>query len=159
MNPLSSELSTQLKTFFETSPLARDAAQSLRDGRQIEIQLLNSGEKFTFEKIKGAPRFTNSPAAKADITFKIPDSVAQELATKAFPSVGQVGLFLFDSITSSDIAKKTQVSLHCGALSLVTGGYFGILTSGGAEVAKYLATKGLGNLGKIKDAIARMRQS
>jgi hypothetical protein len=39
----------------------------------------------------------------------------------------------------------------------MTSGYLGVLASGGADIAKYLATKGLGSPAKIKEAIGKLR--
>jgi hypothetical protein len=58
---------------------------------------------------------------------------------------------------SAEESDKVKVKLNTGFLSLMTGGYLGVLTAGGAEVTKYLASRGLGNIGKIKETIARMR--
>ena len=52
---------------------------------------------------------------------------------------------------------RVLAKVHIGPFKLLRNGYFSILPLGGATVMKYLGAKGFGNIGKIKDAIARMR--
>lgn len=150
---------TKLKKFFEENPLAIEAAKSISNGREIAI-ILSEGEKQTaciFGKQSGKNTFNEGTAKSPDVTFIIPVGAAEDIVTTQFDSVGQVGLRIFEKILSHDPNQKIHIKLHSGILSLVTGGYLGVLTAGGAEVTKFLATKGLGSMGKIKDAIGRMR--
>ena len=92
-----------------------------------------------------------------DVVFIMPVAAARDLTSKKFDTVGQVGLHIFEKILSNDPTQRIQIRLKSGVLSLVTGGYFGVLTAGGAEVAKFLATKGFGSMGKLKDAISKLK--
>lgn len=156
---MTSELKTALKNFFEVNPLAIEAADSIRDGRKIKITITSSEPAcvFTFTKEKGKNVLKEEDPSDCDISFVIPTKAAEEITSTKFDSVGQVGLRIFEKILSHDAEQKIHVKIHAGILSLVTGGYLGVLTSGGAEVTKFLASKGLGNMGKIKDAISRMK--
>ena len=155
-------MTSQFKTFFEDSPLALKAAHSIKDGKEIALTIVSknaehSEEHLTFVKIKGQNRIEERQSRRADLTFIIPHASALDLVTQEFDTVGQVGLFIFDRIITDDSTQKIQVKLNCGVLSLMTGGYLGILGAGGTEVAQYLATKGLGSLGKIKETISKLK--
>lgn len=150
---------TELKEFFENHPLAQKAADSIKNGREIAVVVTKGGHhnSYTFAKENGRNIFRDGGASKPDLTFTIPEASAQELVTKKFDTVGQVGLHIFEKMLSNDPSHKIHAKIHAGFLGLMTGGYLGVLTAGGTEVAKFLAAKGLGSAGKIKDTISKMR--
>lgn len=152
-------LANDLKNFFESNPLAQKAADSIKNGRQIAITITGDSTKteFTFTKESGKNVLRDGAASSPDLTFTIPEASAQELVTKNFENVGKVGLHIFEKMLSNDPNQKIHAKIHAGFLGLMTGGYLGVLTSGGADVAKFLATKGLGSAGKLKDTISKMR--
>jgi hypothetical protein len=149
----------ELKSFFEENKLAQDAAASLKNGREIGLAITANGQTttYTFAREDGHNVVRDGAPKSPDFTFTIPEAAARELVAKKFETVGQVGLHIFEKMLSNDPNQKIRAKLQTGALSLVTGGYFGVLTAGGSEVAKFLATKGLGNMGKLKDAIGKLR--
>lgn len=149
----------ELKSFFEDNELAKKAAESLRNGREIgvEIKMGDNVEAYTFTKEGGRNVLKKGEPSSPDVVFIIPEAAARELVTKKFDSVGQVGLHIFEKILSNDSNQKIAIRLNAGALGLVTGGYFGVLTAGGTDVAKFLASKGLGSMGKLKDAVSKLR--
>ncbi len=149
-----------LKKFFEENKLANDAAASIKNGREIEIIVVTTDKsrvEFTFKKDSGKNKIETGKAKDADLSFVMPEAAIREIITSEFDSVGQVGLRIFEKMLSSDENHKITAKLNCGILSLMTGGYLGVLTAGGTDVAKFLATKGLGNMGKLKDAISKMK--
>jgi hypothetical protein len=145
----------QLRTFFEENALAQRAAASLKNGAQIALVV--DGARYTFTKESGHNRLLDEPATKADMTFTIPGAAALELITRRFDSVGQVGLHIFEDVMSQDPQRKVEARFHCGFLTLMTSGYLGILSAGGADVAKFLGSKGFGSVSKLKDVIARLK--
>ena len=52
---------------------------------------------------------------------------------------------------------RIKASVHIGAFDLLRNGYLGVLPLGGVTVMRFLSSKGLNGIGKIKDAIGRMR--
>ncbi len=152
---------TELKSFFENNPLAQGAAQSIRNGREIELIVTDGQQNFyyTFTKANNLNLIKDEKTSSPDLSFTIPKKSAQELLSNSFNNVGEVGLFIFEKMLSSDPEKKIKVKLHVGVLSLLAGGYLGVLTAGGSEVAKFLATKGLSSLGKLKEAISKLKSS
>ena len=151
----SDDLTIKLTSFFEHGPMAKKAAHSLKDGR--EIQLLVANSPFRFFKENKNNRIEAGNCASPDIIFEISALACEELVTRDFKTVGEVGIFIFEKMITNDPAHKVKAKVRAGVISLVMGGYLGILGEGGAEVAKYLAQKGLTNPSKIKDAIAKLR--
>ena len=152
---MSSPTVEQLRAFFEEGALAQRAAASLKNGAQIALIVENTS--YTFTKEGGRNRLLAQAPIKADMTFTMPAASALELVTRRFDSVGQVGLHIFEDVLSQDPTRKVGARFHCGFLTLMTSGYMGILTAGGADVAKFLASRGFGNISKLKDAIARLK--
>ncbi|MBI3544516.1 MAG: hypothetical protein HY075_14690 [Deltaproteobacteria bacterium] len=150
---------SELKGFFESGALAQKAADSIRNGREIglEITAPSGSTHYTFTKESGRNVLREGKSSSPDVAFVIPDAAARDLVTRNFETVGQVGLHIFEKILSNDPSQKIQIRLRTGVLSLVTGGYFGVLTAGGSEVARFMATKGLGSMGKLKDAISKLK--
>lgn len=149
----------ELRAFFETGELARKAADSIRNGREIAlvIQSPDRAQSYTFTKEGGRNVLRDGAPAHPDLTFTLPEAAMRDLVTRKFENVGQVGLHIFEKILSNDPQWKIRVKLEIGVLSLITGGYLGVLAAGGGEVAKFLASRGLGSMGKIKDAISKLR--
>ena len=150
---------TEMKAFFEAGELAQKAASSIRNGREIGLVVTSAGKEvgYTFTREGGKNVLRDGNAAHPDIIFTLPEAAAKALITGKFETIGQVGLHIFEKILSNDPDQKVRIRLKAGVLSLVTGGYLGVLTSGGTDVAKFLATHGLGSMGKLKDAISKMR--
>lgn len=149
----------ELKKFFEESPLAQKAADSIKNGREIAVIVTNAGQStaYTFTKVSGRNVLNEQAASSPDLTFTMPEPAARELVTSNFETVGQVGLHIFEKMLSNDPSQKIHVKIHAGFLSLLTGGYLGVLTSGGGDVAKFLASRGLGNMGKLKETISKLK--
>ena len=149
----------EIKTFFEDSPLAQRAAESIRNGREIGLTVKTGAhiEAYTFVKDGGRNVIRQGAPLSPDVVFTLPEAALKDLLTRNFNTIGQVGLHIFEKILSNDPNQKVQISLKANILSLVTGGYFGVLTAGGSEVAKFLATKGLGSMSKLRDAISKLR--
>ncbi|MBI2604625.1 MAG: hypothetical protein HYW49_00960 [Deltaproteobacteria bacterium] len=158
-----SAMLTEFKGFFEENDLAKKAAKSIKDGREIEILVPDAGPvsdaplKFTFTKESGRNVLRDGAPTSPDLTFTLPKAAADEILTTPFESVGQVGLRIFEKMLSSDPKQKVRAKVHVGFLSLLSGGYLGVLVSGGGDVARFLASKGLSSAGKIKDVVSKMK--
>ncbi|MEW6058211.1 MAG: hypothetical protein AB1540_16535 [Bdellovibrionota bacterium] len=152
-------MESELRAFFEKNSLAQQAAQSIKNGREIQLVITTDGKEssYVFSREKNTNTLREGKPQNPDLTFFLPKPVAEELVAKKFNTVGQVGLHIFEKMLCNDPNQKVRAKLHVGILSLMTGGYLGVLTAGGADVAKFLATRGLGNMGKLKDAISKMR--
>ncbi len=154
---------TEFKVFFEENELAKKAAASIKDGREIEILVPDAGPAseaslmLTFTKESGRNVLRDGAPANPDLTFTIPKAAADEILATRFESVGQVGLRVFEKMLSSDPKQKVRAKIHVGFLSRLSGGYLGVLAAGGGEVARFLASKGLSSAGKLKDVVSKMR--
>jgi hypothetical protein len=151
-----------LKFFFEQNPLSLQAAESLHVGREISLEILDSSLErhfFTFTKNSTTKKntFEGRKSEKPDFSFEIPQKVAEELTQRNFSSIAEVGLFIFEKMLSNEVESKIRVRASIGFLAFLTSGYPGILTSGGIQVAQFLASKGFGNVSKINEALSRLQ--
>ena len=147
---------SELKLFFEDNSIATHAASSISNRRTIALSV--AGQHFTFTKIDGKNKIQEGAPSAPDFEFTLPESVVKELVNRKFASAAEVGLFLFEHIFASDPAIKVGVRLNAGILTLVTQGYFGVLATGGTEIAAYLGKRGFSGMGKIKDALSRLKK-
>jgi hypothetical protein len=147
-------------TFFQSNSLAIEATKSISNDREIAIYIIDGTNKdaFTFVKKDGKNHLIKEAAKNPDFTFIIPINTALELLNTNFTSISQIGLRIFEKILTKNENEKIKIMVHIGPLSILTGGYLGVITTGGSDVAKFLASLGLNSLTKIKDTLAKMRQ-
>lgn len=151
---------SKLKIFFEQGNIAQQAARSIRNGRKISLKIgLHDGatQNYLFKKENSQNIIEIHTDEQTDLTFYIPENSLNDLLEQKFNNVGEAGVYFFEKMISNDSRKKIKVSLHIGILSFITGGYLGVLTAGGSQVAKFLASRGLSSLSRIKETISRFR--
>ncbi|MGE4233586.1 MAG: hypothetical protein AB7F43_09685 [Bacteriovoracia bacterium] len=149
----------KVRSFFEQNELAKKAASSIKEGREIELVLEsnNSTETFVFSRKNKQNSIEKASAKSPDFIFHIPASSMDAICEQDFESIPQAGIFIFKKMLSQDKSEKITFQVKAGLLSLVTGGYLGVLSSGGTEAMKFLASQGLGSIGKIKEKLTQMR--
>ena len=157
-----SERFEALKIFFELNPLSVQAAESLHTEREISLEILDNNLErhfFTFSKnaISKKNTLESRKSEKPDFSFEIPEKIALELTQRNFSTIAEVGLFIFEKMLSNEVESKIRAKASIGFLAFLTSGYPGILTSGGIQVAQFLASKGFGNVSKIKEALSRLK--
>ena len=98
------------------------------------------------------------PAATPQVTFEFAPGAAESiLAAPADSDIGAIGVGIARLILSKDPGQKVRFRLNAGILSLLTKGYFGVVASGGSAFASFLASKGLGGIGAIKNAVKKLK--
>lgn len=149
-----SHFTERFSQYFQRSA-AIQAASSLKDHTQMEFRV--GSEVFTFSKKLGKNHITPGSAENADLTFSISENAANDILDFPSENIGEIGIHIAKLIVSHDETKKIKMKLNSGFLSLMTKGYFGILKEGGSVFASFLATKGLGGLDGIKNAIKKLK--
>jgi len=145
----------RLKEFFQR-PVCRKGTAPLRKGIEIAVFLDGEGPA-TLRRAADGMEVLNQAPAKPDMTFRISGSALGELLKTETEDVGEIGVAILKLMAHSDPAMRLQAKVHIGAFDLLRNGYLGVLPLGGATVMKFLSTKGLTGVGKIKDAIGRLR--
>lgn len=135
--------------------LAQAAARSLNDGVQMEFRVGN--EVFTFTKAQGRNQIQPGAAKEPQLLFTISPSAAEAILTDPADDIGTIGINIMKLVLSPDASKKVTVQFKAGFLTLFSQGYLGVLATGGAQFASYLASKGLGGMGAIKAALKKLR--
>lgn len=145
-----------LQSFFQR-PVAQTGTRPLRDGVEIALYLEDQGPVTLVKQNGQALVLNHAPQKKPDMTFHIPCEAAKTLSGLSTDDVGEVGVEILKLMAHSDPAHRVTAKVHIGAFDLLRNGYLGVIPLGGPTVMKFLASKGFNNIGKIRDAISRMR--
>lgn len=145
----------QLESLFSQDVCVR-ATKPLREGVQIAVTL---GDEATVSLRKAKGRLLVSPEKplSPDLSFVIPLQALDELSQLRTEDISEVGISILKLMLHRETNFRITAKVHIGPLTLLRNGYFNVLALGGPSVMKFLASKGLTNLGKIKDAIGRMK--
>ena len=144
-----------LRDFFER-PVCQEAAQSLHEGAQMAIQLVD-GSTYSLKKQNGTLSLNSSAPENPDITFLLGADIPRLLSELSSNETGEIGISILSWMLNNDPGKKMQAKVHVGTLSLFKHGYFGVLSRGGLPVMEYLSRRGFGSLSKIKEALGKIR--
>lgn len=147
----------ELNDFFQ-SALAVRAAQGIRDSAVVEIVV--DGASFYFTKKKGVGRVYKRSPGEVDVTFWVPPATLSQilaLSARSETTLANMGIFLFEAITTSDEERKIKFKVRASVLSLWLKGYFSVLKAGGPEVASYLAKIGFSSIGQVKEMVQKIR--
>lgn len=145
----------RLKELFARS-VCRKATGPLRKGIELAVHLNGEGPVTLTKTAEGLDVLSKAPA-KPDMTFHVPEKALLELLGTQTEDVGEIGVAILKLMAHGDPAYRIQAKVHIGPFDLLRNGYLGVLPLGGATVMKFLSTKGLTGVGKIKDAIGRLR--
>jgi hypothetical protein len=145
----------KLKSFFETSPAAREATKPLAKAAEVAV-LFESGHAARFWVDEGTPRLVAEQATDPDFTLVIPDRAVDEVTGLKDAGVGEYGVAFFSLALSKDPATKIRVRINAPTTRLLTRGYLGTLAIGGAKVSWWLLKNGVKN---PKAAIDKLRNT
>ncbi len=146
---------TRLDEYF-SKPASIKATGPLRKGLEIAIQV--EDEKGMLKKGAERVQVSSGNAEKPDMTILVPAAALDKLIAGYSDDIGEIGISILKLMAGATPAEKITVKLHIGIWDFIRGGYLGILPLGGPSVMKFLASKGLTGIGKIKDALSRLRQ-
>ncbi len=145
----------ELSDFFSRDVCQR-ATKPLREGIQIAVHVAGA-EAMSLSKKGGRLSVEAGPPKKADMTFLVPERALRELTATDTNEIGEIGIAILKLMAHSDPEMRISAKVHIGLFDLLRNGYLGVLPLGGAPVMKFLASKGFNGVGKIKDAISRLR--
>ncbi|MFL5262177.1 MAG: SCP2 sterol-binding domain-containing protein [Anaeromyxobacteraceae bacterium] len=141
-----------LKTFFETSEVAKKATRPLHDAVQVALQLDGGPAHFTING--GRATVARGPATDPDFTLTLPDAAVTRITSLKGDDVGEFGIEFFKLILEKDPAVKAHVKIDAPTTRLLSHGYLGVLAQGGVKVSWWLLKNGVKN---PKAAIDRLR--
>lgn len=149
-----SEVASILETFLTTEPSCGQAARCLGPSVEVGIVIEQTLDGAFFRKEKGAG-FELRPAKLPDVVFMMSTSAIDVLAGQKGLDLGTLGVEVLKQIVAGEIKVKVKGSLF----SILKNGYLSIIKEAGAPFAHFLAEKGISNLSKIPDLIAKMRKN
>ena len=141
-----------LKTFFETSPVARKATRPLNDGAEVALRLASGPARFVMEG--GVGRVTQGAAVAPDFTLALPDGAVNRITALQGDDVGEFGIEFFKLVLDRDPNMRAEVRIDAPTAQLLSHGYLGVLAVGGLKVTWWLLKNGVKN---PKAAIDRLR--
>jgi hypothetical protein len=141
-----------LKTFFETSEVARKATKPLDDAAVVALRLDGGDAHFTVKG--GRAQVVEGKAADPDFTLTLPDAAVQRITSMKSDDVGEFGIEFFKLVLEKDPAVKARVHVDAPTSRLLSHGYLGVLAQGGLKVSWWLLKNGVKN---PKAAIDRLR--
>lgn len=144
-----------LKTVFDRDVCQR-ATKPLRQGVEIAVRFAEGGTA-TLSKIGSRLETEDRTPAQPDMTFDVSLRALEALAKSETTDIGEIGVEILKLMAHSDDQVRIRARVHIGAFGLLTHGYLGVLPLGGPAVMKFLGTKGLTNIGKIKEALSKLR--
>lgn len=154
-NVVSEENYEKLRAIFDRE-VCQKATKPLRDGVKIAIYVGEDGP-LTLSHQGGRTGIFRTAPTSPDMTFIIPPRAIEDLEAIQTEDIGEIGVAIIKQMMSDDETRKIKAKVHIGTFDLLRNGYLGIIPLGGTTVMKYLGTKGFASIGKIKDAISKMR--
>ncbi len=154
-NTVSEEHYEKLRIIFDRDVCQR-ATKPLRDGVKIAIFVGEDGP-LTLSHQGGRTGIFRTAPTSPDMTFHIPPRAIEDLEKVQTDDIGEIGIAIIQQMMSEEADRKILAKVHIGTFDLLRNGYLGIIPLGGGTVMKFLATKGFASIGKIKDAISKMR--
>lgn len=145
-----------LKVFFE-KPICQKAAAPLKNGSEVAIQVGDLAP-FTLLKDQGHLFLAPSSSSSPDLSFFVGSEIPLLLNQINSDEIGEVGISVFNWMLEKEENKRISVKIHLDSFSVVRKGYLGVLALGGIPLMQYLATKGLGNVSKIKNALIKLQR-
>lgn len=150
----SSPLTERFSKYFERD-IAQTAAKSLNDGIEMEFRVEN--EVFTFTKSQGRNQVIQGNARDPQLLFNLTPLAAEAVLNDTNEEIAPIAIHIVKLILSPDQNKKISVRFKAGFLTLFSGGYFGVLATGGGQLTSYLASQGLNGIGAIKTLINKLK--
>ena len=146
---------SRLQEFFSRDVSTR-ATKPLKDNIEIALHL-DSLTPVCLTKTDGKLLLKESVAKSPDMSFWVSSAAINQLCDFQTEDIGEIGIQIIKLMLTENTDIRLKVKVHIGSIALFTHGYLGVLPLGGATVMKFLASKGFSNIGKIKDAISKVR--
>lgn len=145
----------KLVAYFER-PVAQQATAPLKNGVELAI-ILDDNIEGTLTKTDGTFKLTQGKPAKPDMTFLISSLGVEELVRTQSDDIADTGISIARLMVHSDPKLRLKAKVHIGGFTLLTHGYLGVIPLGGKRLMQFLAEKGVGSIGKIKDILGSLR--
>lgn len=146
--------------------VAQAAARPLADGARIGFAIAGSDgevtERFLFRREKGQTRIESvgtDAAPEGEVSFMLTPLAAETILEDPAEDIGTIGVNILKLVVSPDANRRVTVRVHAGFFTLFTQGYFGVLKNGGAALASFLASRGMGGMDAIKSALKNFRSN
>jgi hypothetical protein len=135
--------------------VAQKAAKSISNGAEMEFHV--GEEVFSFTKQGGANKIRAGKAGDPQLIFTLTPGAADAILADPSEDIGSIGVHIAKLVCAHQPDQKISMQFKAGFLSLFSKGYFGVLSTGGSQLASFLASKGLSGMSAIKDVLKKMK--
>jgi hypothetical protein len=148
-------ISQRLSAYFSRD-VAEKGAKSLSAKAEIEIRVTGAEPAtVTLRRADKRNAVTDGAARDPDLIFTLTERALAQVLSDPTEDLGELGVNLLKLVVSSDPELKMSMQIKTGFMGLFTKGYLGVLAAGGAPLAGYLASKGLGGIDAIKAVLKK----
>lgn len=144
-----------LNDFF-ARPACQKATAPLKKGIELAVYI-DEDSPLTLVKRNQLVEVTATAPKNPDMSFWIGKKGLLELTQSESTDIGDIGISIIKLMLATDPELRLKSKVHIGSLKLLAHGYLGVLPLGGPKIMSFLASKGLANISKIKDAISQLR--
>ena len=124
---------------------------------KIEVAITVDDDSFTLLKCQGSVQVSDTTPNAPNITFRLPAQALTNLLQEQPPDIPQMGIAILRLLISHDPNLRAHARVHAGLFDLARLGYLSVLASGGAPFMRFLASRGLTNMNKIRNALTQLR--
>jgi len=93
-----------------------------------------------------------------DLSFWAPRKALEQLQQNPTEDLGELGVGIVKLMAHPDPNFRIRTKVHIGIFELMRKGYLSIIPLGGTTLMKFLASRGLTGIGKIRTAIQSLRK-
>ena len=108
-------------------------------------------------KKAGSNVIVPGPAGSPQLIFTLSPKAAEEILAFGSNDIGEIGVHIAKMVVSKDPDVQVKVQFKSGFLGLFSKGYFGVVATGGAGFASFLASQGLNGIAGIKSFFGKMK--
>lgn len=123
-----------------------------------EVAINVEGDVFTLTKQEGKPFTRDRAPTDPNISFRISEKALASLIQQPSSDIGSFGITIVKLLVNPDPQFRASAQVHIGLFDLARFGYLSVLALGGAPFMKFLTSYGLTGMGKIRAAIAKLRE-
>ena len=154
---MANETAATLLMKLVAQPVFREGTRPLGAKAAVAIQVDN--DHFTLVKSEEGPCVRLGAPAKPDITFSLPLVSLEKLTQSDLTDIATTGISILKLMLDSDPKLRASAKVHIGLFDLMRLGYLSVLPLGGAPMVRFLAAHGFNGVGKIKEAISKLKDT
>ena len=141
----------RLAGFVSRQPAFDEAFSCLKKTAEISIKVPD--QNCVLNSVDNTVKLLRENTRLADVEFTLSSSAASQLSKSSANTMGTLGIEVLKLVAAGEI----QIKVIGIVFSVLTGGYLSIVKKAGPEFMAFLGSKGFKSVGKITQAIKKMK--